>query len=509
MSTAPLTQTPAKSNQMPPSVPFIVGNEAAERFNYYGILAVLTLYITGQLGLSDADSTEIVHLFKFAAYFMPLLGAWIADRLWGRYNTILYLSLVYCVGNIVLAFTVGSRTGLYLGLLLIAVGTGGIKPCVSAFVGDQFGSGREHLLPKIYGMFYWSINFGSFFSFGFLPSVRDNFGYRWAFGIPGVAMLLATLIFWSGTRKYTIKPPTREPQKAGFFKVLSYALAHRGERRPGQGFWDVALAKFDAEQVAGARAVAGILMIFAPIPMFWALFDQTNSTWVIQGTKMVATTLFTFHLDPQSFVAPLLKGFFVELKGAGVTPGAFAFILDTERMQAMNPLYVMILIPIFTGWLYPWAEKLGVKPTALRRMGAGMLLAAGSFLVTAWIQARLDAGVPMSIAWQMVPYLLITSGEVMLSATGLEFAFSRAPASMKSTIMSFWLLTVAVGNFLVAAVTNLNDKVVQATGAMQFLFYAALTFLVAGIFIWCATRYRERPQQPSEATAAAAGDAER
>ena len=494
---------------MPPSVPFIVGNEAAERFNYYGILAVLTLYITGQLGLSDADSTEIVHLFKFAAYFLPLAGAWIADRLWGRYHTILYLSLVYCVGNILLALTVGSRTGLYLGLLLIAVGTGGIKPCVSAFVGDQFGTGREHLLPKIYGMFYWSINFGSFFSFGFLPSVRDNFGYRWAFGIPGVAMLLATLIFWSGTRKYTIKPPLREPNKAGFLKILGYAIAHRRERAAGQGFWDVALAKFDAAQVEGARAVAGILMIFAPIPMFWALFDQTNSTWVIQGTKMASETLFTFHFDPQSFIAPLLKGFVVEMKGQGVTPGTFAFILDTERMQAVNPLYVMILIPIFTGWLYPFSEKVGVKPTALRRMSVGLLLAATSFLFCAWIQARLDAGQPMSIAWQMIPYLLITSGEVLLSATGLEFAFSQAPASMKSTIMSFWLLTTAVGNFLVAVVTNLNDKMIKATGAMQFLFYAALTFLVAGVFIWCAMRYRQRPHQPAAtAVAAATADAE-
>jgi POT family proton-dependent oligopeptide transporter len=478
-----------------------VGNEAAERFNYYGILAVLTLYITGQLGMSEADSTEIVHLFKFGAYFMPLVGAWIADRWWGRYHTILYLSLVYCLGNILLALTVGSRLGLYLGLFLIAVGTGGIKPCVSAFVGDQFGPEREHLLPKIYGLFYWSINFGSFFSFGFLPSVRDNYGYRWAFGIPGVAMLLATLIFWAGTRKYTIKPPVREPQKAGFFRVLGCAWSLRHERTAGQGFWDTALARFGPEEVAGARAVAGILMIFAPIPMFWALFDQTNSTWVIQGTKMTATMLFTFHMDPQSSLAPLLKGFFVELKGPDMVPGTFAFILDTERMQAMNPLYVMILIPIFTGWLYPWAERLRVHPTALRRMGAGMLLAASSFLVTAWIQARLDRGYPMSIAWQMISYLLITSGEVMLSATGLEFAFSQAPASMKSTIMSFWLLTVAVGNFLVAAVTSFNDKVVKATGAMQFLFYAALTFVVAGAFIWCATRYRERTHEPDRSAA--------
>ncbi|MHB1309312.1 MAG: POT family MFS transporter [Limisphaerales bacterium] len=479
--------TPKRIDTMPGSVPYIVGNEAAERFNYYGIIAILTLYITRELKLSDADSTQVMHLFKSAAYFMPLVGAWIADRWWGRYHTILYLSLLYCVGNIVLAVTVGSETGLYLGLALIAIGTGGIKPCVSAFAGDQFGPERSHLLPKIYGMFYWSINFGSFFAFAFLPSVRDNYGYRWAFGIPGLAMLLATSIFWLGTRKYVIKPPLRGPQKGGFLKVFGYALRHRSHRRPGQGFWDVALDKFAPSEVEAARAVVGILIIFAPVPMFWALFDQTNSTWVLQGQKMVSATLFSFHLDPAFFLTPLLKGLFVDQGG-----GTLAFILDTERMQAINPLYVMILIPLFTGLLYPGCDRAGIKPTALRRMGTGMLLASASFVVVAWIQAQIDGGRSMSIAWQLVPYLLITAGEVMLSATGLEFAFSQAPASMKSTITSFWLLTVAVGNFLVAGVASLNDKLIKATGAMQFLFYAALTLAVAAVFVWLATRYRER-----------------
>ena len=484
----PAPAAPARVNRMPRSVPFIVGNEAAERFNYYGIVAILTLYITNELKMSDAHSTEIVHLFKSAAYFMPLIGAWLADRLWGRYYTIMSLSLLYCVGNIVLALTVGSQLGLYLGLCLIAIGTGGIKPCVSAFVGDQFGPERQHLLPKVYGMFYWSINFGSFFAFGFLPSVRDNFGYRWAFGIPGIAMLLATLIYWLGTKRYVIKPPVREPQKAGFLSVFAEAWRQRARRQPGQNFWDPARGRYTAEEVEGARALAGILMVFASVPVFWSLFDQTNSTWVIQGAKMTSVTLFTFHIDPGFVLTPLLKGLFVD-QGQG----QFAFILDTERMQAMNPLYVMLLIPLFTGILYPWLEKLGLLPTPLRRMSAGMVLAGLSFLLCGWIQAQMDAGRPMSIAWQLIPYLVLTAGEVMLSATGLEFAFSQAPVSMKSTITSFWLLTVAVGNGLVAIITGFNEKVVKAHGAAEFYFYAVLTLALAGVFIFCATRYRTRP----------------
>lgn len=488
MATSAEPAAPVRIDTMPSSVPFIVGNEAAERFNYYGIVAIMTLYMIKVLGMSKAEATEVSHLFKFTAYFMPLLGAWIADRLLGRYRTILCLSLLYCFGNMVMALTVGTKAGLYMGLFLIAVGTGGIKPCVSAFAGDQFGPGREHLLPKIYGMFYWSINFGSFFSFGFLPSVRENYGYRWAFAIPGFAMLLATLIFWLGTKKYVIKPPAKRTNQAGVFRVFWYALTHLGERTAAKGFWDVARAQFSEKEVDGARAVLSIVLIFLPIPLFWSLFDQTNSTWVIQGDAMKTIQLFSFHLSSQSFIAPLLKGFFVE----GADPGTLAFVLDTERMQAMNPLYVMILIPVFTAWLYPLAAKLGLTPSPLRRMSVGMLLAAASFVFCGWIQGRMDAGEPMNIAWQMVSYLLITAGEVMLSVTGLEFAFSQAPASMKSTITSFWLMTVAIGNFLVAAVTDLNDKVVKAKGASQFYFYAGLTFFVALIFIWLATRYKER-----------------
>ena len=201
--------------------------------------------------------------------------------------------------------------------------------------------------------------------------------------------------------------------------------------------------------------------------------------------------MFSFNLNPQSFFIPLLKGFFVDQGG-----GTLAFILDTERMQAINPLFVMVLIPIFTGGLYPALARLGILPTPLRRMGAGFVLAAISFLFCAWIQWHLDAGHSMTIGWQAVSYLLITAGEVMLSATGLEFAFSQAPPAMKSTITSFWLLAVAVGNFLVAALTSLNENVVKARGTSQFLFYAALTF-AGGVFIWLATRYRERKFEPA------------
>src|SRR6478609_8493590 len=153
-------------DRLPPQTKFIVGNEACERLSYYGVVAILTGYATHLYGGTDEagiHAKETVHLWKSATYFLPLLGAWIADRYWGRYKTILWISLAYCVGHAVMSATEGTTVGLFAGLALLAIGSGGIKPCVSAFVGDQFSGGREKQLPKIYGMFYWSINFGSFF----------------------------------------------------------------------------------------------------------------------------------------------------------------------------------------------------------------------------------------------------------------------------------------------------------------------------------------------------------
>jgi POT family proton-dependent oligopeptide transporter len=172
------------SNRFPPQIRYIIGNEACERFSYYGIRSILALYISTVLyrhlpdGEAKDRATSIIHTFIFANYFTPLIGAWLSDKLWGRYNTILYVSLIYCLGNAILALGVGSIWGLYIGLAFVALGSGGIKPCVSAFCGDQFRPDQAPLLQKAYGLFYWSINFGSFFSFLVIPWVKDTAGYR-------------------------------------------------------------------------------------------------------------------------------------------------------------------------------------------------------------------------------------------------------------------------------------------------------------------------------------------
>ena len=531
--------TKPTAGRWPPQIKYIIGNEACERFSYYGIRSIMAGYITGKvvaggLGQDKDHATEIIHMFVSANYFMPLLGAWLSDKLIGRYHTILWVSLIYCLGNGVLACSGfatdvhGKMLCLATGLGLIALGSGGIKPCVSAFMGDQFKPEQSHLLQKAYGAFYWSINFGSFFSFLVIPWVKDKSGYAIAFGVPGVLMALATLIFWLGTKYYTRKPTNRELKHAGFFKVFWHALQNADQYKGAallniittiglpvvavalmatlsfttlndganqvlgwsaliaiglwyllvvvlsvlrkmelpDAFWAKAAPRHDEKEIASARSFTPILFMFAFVPIFWTLFDQTNSTWVLQGQQMVP------------------------VKILGLDIGA-------EQMQSMNPLIVMGLVPLLTLLVYP---RIGRFAAPLKRMSCGMFLAGASYLVVAALQQRIENGAHLCVLWQTVPYMVLTLAEVLFSTTGLEFAFREAAADLKSTIVSFFLLTTTVGDLFVVTVTKLfgagSHEASVSTG--RFLQYAGMTFVVAILFSLVAAFYRYHDKAAAE-----------
>jgi POT family proton-dependent oligopeptide transporter len=502
----------------PPGVPYIIGNEGCERFSFYGMRSILTLYMSDVLYKThpafssnpEAFAKAHYHLFVAAVYALPMIGAILADRLLGKYNTIFWLSLIYTAGHAVLSLAEGSVWGLWTGLGLIAVGSGGIKPCVSANVGDQFGRNNWHRLRTIYQAFYFIINFGSFFATLLIPWIWRRFGVSVAFGIPGVLMALATLVFWLGRNQFVHVPPQpggkvglldaassialfmtlghwfftgdqrwwiklaisaaclvigillfearqkRQPDD-GFLAVLWFAtkayfardgaapgaaspvscegvsdeIRKRREKLTRSRFYGPAVRRFGIEATEGPVAVLGVMTVFFLVSIFWALFDQHGSSWILQGKKMdLSVTL----------------------------PWLGAKTIDPQQVAALNPLLVMLLIPLLNWGVYPLFEKLGIKTTPLRRMTVGMLTAAASFAAVAIIQSRIDQqGVgQVSITWQLVPYVILTLAEVLVSVTGLEFAYTQAPKRMKSTIMGFWLLTVAAGNVLVAVISKIR-----------------------------------------------------
>ena len=459
--------TKQSPQRFPNQIRYIIGNEACERFSFYGMRAILVVFMTSNLMLAAEHAKFTFHLFVSGCYLTPLLGAYLADRYLGKYRTILYLSLLYCLGHLAIAVSDGA-SGLYLGLFLIALGSGGIKPCVSAQVGDQFNETNKGLLAKVYDVFYFSVNFGSFFSTLLTPVLLVKYGPSWAFGVPGILMAIATFIFWLGRKQYVNVPPTGNTGAKGFMPVFLYALKNQKAKKAGQEFFDVARARFTAEEVEAAQAAASIFKVFITVSIFWALFDQQGSSWVLQAKQMDLNFL--------------------------------GFQLQASQIQALNPIMVMVLIPAFTFGLYPLVQKLGINVTPLRKMSTGMVVAAISYVTVGLIQVTIDSGQTISIGWQLIPYLLITCAEVMVSITGLEFAYTQAPRSMKSTIMSFWLLTVFVGNFLDAYVAKIN--VFQ--GALFFFFFAGLMGVVALIFMAAASRYRVRNYIEHESALAAA-----
>jgi POT family proton-dependent oligopeptide transporter len=440
MSNKPYLTAPVKTDKMPPGIPFIVGNEAAERFTFYGLRTILVVFMTkhvlnsaGQKDvMSDTEATEAMHVFLFGVYFFPLLGAIVSDAFWGKYKTILRLSLVYCLGPLALALN-HTRAGLFLGLWLVVIGSGGIKPCVSAHVGDQFGSLNKHLLPRAFSWFYFSINFGSTFSTALTPWLLEHQGPKVAFGVPAVLMGLATLVFWLGRFRFAHIPPAGSKFVRDTFS------------------WE------------GLISIRKVLAIFIFIPMFWALFDQTTSTWVLQGQKMGEVSIFG-----QRILA--------------------------AQMQTLNPLFVLILIPCFTYIFYPVINKI-FPLTPLRKIGIGFFVVTTSFLIPAWVEQQLISGGKPSLAWQVPAYFLMTCAEILISITALEFAYTQAPKTMKSLVMSVYLLTVAFGNLLTAGVNAaLHNPTVKSllAGPNYFLFFSALTFVTGIIFIFVARLYKEQ-----------------
>ena len=175
----------------------------------------------------QGGAKEVFHTFVIGVYFFPLLGGWLADRFFGKYNTILWLSLVYCAGHGCLAMFEDNRTGFYTGLFLIALGSGGIKPAWSRSSATS-STRPTSIAPRcVFDAFYWIINFGSFFASLLMPIFLRDLGPSVAFGIPGVLMLIATVVFWAGRGRYVMMPPA-PPNPHSFLRVARDALASGG-----------------------------------------------------------------------------------------------------------------------------------------------------------------------------------------------------------------------------------------------------------------------------------------
>jgi POT family proton-dependent oligopeptide transporter len=460
----------------PRSIPYIIGNEAAERFSFYGMRSILATFLVAQFfnptlnpalqTVAEAKANESTHFFVTLAYTLPFVGGLVADWFTGKYKIILYISIVYCFGHLCLAVFDSNFNGFIGGLVLIAIGAGGIKSCVSANVGDQFDKSNQELLSKVYGWFYFSINAGSVISTILIPWVYANYGAKWAFGIPGLLMALATIIFFSGRKKYVRVPPGGI-NKNNFVFISGYALFNIGKKQKGQSLLDVAKEKFNPEKVEGVKAVYRVMAVFIFAPIFWAMWDQNLSEWVLQAEK----------LDRH------------------INLGFTSFTVLAGQVQTANPIFLLSFIPIFTYFVYPYLDKIGIKATPLRRIGAGLALTALSFVIVALVQQQVDAGGHPSVWWQILAYVVLSAAEVLVSITGLEYAYTQAPKSMKGTMSAIWLLTVAAGNLFDALVNGNISKggfFSRFVGADFYWLFVGICTVFLVVYLFISPRLKER-----------------
>uniref|UniRef100_A0A4W6G7M4 Solute carrier family 15 member 1 n=1 Tax=Lates calcarifer TaxID=8187 RepID=A0A4W6G7M4_LATCA len=396
----------------PLSIFFIVVNEFCERFSYYGMRAVLVLYFKYFLRWDDDLATSIYHTFVALCYLTPILGAIVADSWLGKFKTIIYLSIVYAVGQVAMAvsaihdITDSDRDGTpdsmtfhivlsMVGLFLIALGTGGIKPCVAAFGGDQFGEHQDRQRRTFFSVFYLCINGGSLLSTIITPVLRaQECGiyskqkcYSLAFGVPAALMVVALVVFIIGSGMYY----KAEPQgniMLDVCKCIGFAIKnryrHRSKQYPKRQHWmDWAEEKYDKLLIAQIKMVLKVLFLYIPLPMFWTLFDQKGSRWTLQATTM---------------------------------DGNFgALVIQPDQMQTVNPILILTLVPIMDSLIYPLIKKCGLNFTPLKRMTVGMLLAAIAFVCAALVQIQIDVSTKQLL--HSSPYILSGQGFIYFKLT--------------------------------------------------------------------------------------------
>jgi POT family proton-dependent oligopeptide transporter len=417
----------------PPGFWFFFWGEFAERASYYGMRAILTLYMIDKLGFSKADASTIMSFFIAACYFLPLVGGIVADRYLGKYWTIVGFSIPYILGHVILG--VEDTTFLFTALVLLAMGTGVIKPNISTLMGntyDLYRPGREQLRSQAFAMFYFAINVGAALSQVSMPWLRTEYSYAIAFLFPAALMIGAFAIFAAGKRYYAPDVISR-------------------------------VVKSPEERTQQWLTLQRLFLLFILVTFFWAIFDQSATTWIFFAREYLDLNMLGVKVDP-------------------------------DQIQAFNPVFIIIFLPLITA-LWAILDRRGIRVRATDKILIGFLLTALTMAIHALAAyLAIENGAKVSLWWQVIAYLVLTWAEILISVTGLELAFTAAPKSMKSFITACWLLTVGIANLVInAPVTRLYPSTEPGLHLpTPVSYFGALTvtmLIVSGVFVFVARNF--------------------
>lgn len=533
--------------------PFILGNECCERLAYYGIAANLVTYLTRKLHEGNVSAARNVTTWQGTCYVTPLIGAVLADAYWGRYRTIAVFSTIYfigmaaltlsasvpflkpaeCVGPVCPPATLAQYAVFFFGLYFIALGTGGIKPCVSSFGADQFDDtdARERVKKaSFFNWFYFSINIGALVSGSLLVWIQENLGWGLGFGIPTLFMGLAIGSFFLGTPLYRFQKPGGSPitrmcqvlvasfrkwslevpeDSSLLYETQDKTSAIAGSRKLEHSdefkCLDKAATLSDAEvktgdysdkwrictvtQVEELKILIRMFPIWATGIVFAAVYAQMSTMFVEQGT-MMDTSLGSFKIPAASL-------------------GTF------------DVLSVIFWVPVYDRFIIPIARKFTGKDkgfSELQRMGIGLFLSvlcmSAAAVVEIWrLNLAEELGlvhkkvpVPISIFWQAPQYFLLGAAEVFMFIGQLEFFYDQSPDAMRSLCSALALLTTALGNYLSSFILTVVTYLTTAGGKtgwipdnlneghLDYFFWllAGLSFLNMLVYFACAGKYKQK-----------------
>jgi len=410
---------------------FVFWGELAERSSFYGMRTILALYLLTVLHYEKASGAQVMQFFIAACYIAPYLGGYLADRWLGRYKTILYFSVPYIAGHIILG-GIQTRTAMFVALGLLALGSGSIKPNTSTLMGQMYEEQKKSfLLTEAFSYFYAAINIGAALSTLTLPLVRNKWGYGPALMIPAALMAVAFFFFAIGKRYYPVenvraRPPRTQEQKQ--------------------------LERLTIKRIAG---------IFALIAVFWFVYDQAASTWIYFAKD---------HCD------------------LWVIPGVFK--VTPDQIQGLNPILIVFLTPIFNAVWESWKRRRsGVDVPDTRKMLIGFFIVLGCTGMMSVAGFLAGAG-KVTVWFLLVATFIITLAELCISVVGLEFAYKRAAPGTKSVVTAAFLFTVFVGDGILGApYDSLYDKTLKP-GA--YFGIQTLIMLVVVIIFWRVARRFER-----------------
>ena len=479
---APAAATPAGH---PRGLYTLFFTEMWERFSYYGMRALLVLFMVdtiqkGGRGMDDQNATAIYGLYTAAVYLMSLPGGWLADRLWGAQRAVWYGGIIIALGHFTLALPMTPT--FYLGLVLVVIGSGTLKPNMSTLVGELYPEGGTRR-DAGFTIFYMGVNLGAFIGPMVCGWLATTLGWHWGFGAAGVGMVLGLVQFklsrrllaGAGVERGNPKPLHGVEQfgligsivavvlvvalgmagvlkfnPAAIAKVMAYVILAIAVLYFAWVFLFAGLNKIEKERVGV------ILVLFVAAALFWAGFEQAGSSFNLFAERSTVRQL-----------------------------GWINYEVPAAWYQALGPIFIIALAPLFA-WLWVWLARRNLDPSIPVKFAFGLFFLAAGFLVMAGAAKVVAAGNKALPTWLVTTYLIHTFGELCLSPVGLSSVTKLAPRKLVGRMMGVWFLATSLGNLLAGLLAGEFKADDVAGWPAIYLKITILPVIAGGLLIACA-----------------------